>query len=135
MPTERRALFGAALFFTVLVDQVCFTHFPAAYAEFNSLTRYPKLRGDCPGACDHHIHPVAIFEELGRHVSAAGNVDQFAYELLPPDTIAAMRREVTDFVQTNMPQLGDSFWACCDREIPIAMRAGIRGLGQIDPAV
>ena len=44
---ERRAVFASALLLTVLVDQVCFTHFKEVYPQFRALTMYPKLCGDC----------------------------------------------------------------------------------------
>ena len=131
MPTERRVRFGAALFFTVLVDQVCYTYFQDVYPKFRSITRYPKLRGDCPGACNYHIHPATIFRALGRQ-AVPTNEDRFAYDLLPSDTVVAMHREVTDFVHAHMPELGESFWTRCDREIPMEVRVGIHNSSRLD---
>lgn len=115
---EHRSLFGVALFLTVLVDQVCYTHFASAYNEFRALTRYPKLKGDCPSTCGYHVHPRAIFHVLGRSPFAL-------YPTTPPielhASIPAMRREVEAFVTAYLPPVDPAeFWQRCEAEIPAA---------------
>jgi hypothetical protein len=58
---DRLRLFTSALFYTVLVDQVAYTHFETWYAQWRAVTLYPKLRGDCPGACRNNLDPRQVF--------------------------------------------------------------------------
>jgi hypothetical protein len=67
---EGQEYFGVALFFTVLTDMVCFSHFKPYYSNFKSLTRYPKFIGNCPGGCNFHYHPSDIFFAMNKGRSA-----------------------------------------------------------------
>src|SRR5688500_7663918 len=89
---DRRLLFAAGLFLTVLADQVCYTHFADSYPRFRSLTKYPKWRGDCPGGCLSHIHPGAVFRTVGRSRRPTGEKQVLPFELLPDDVISTMER-------------------------------------------
>jgi hypothetical protein len=120
-PDEGMAAFGAALFLTILADQVCYTHF-RSYDRFRQLTNYPKLMGDPPGGTFWHIHPSCVFPSLRRSPGAMNRPDRFPYHLLPADTVSTMEREVHEFVQDHMPELGDEFWRRCDAEIPPEVR-------------
>jgi hypothetical protein len=122
-PEERRLLFASALFLTVLVDQVCYTHFRDAYPTFRRLTQYPKWRGDCPGACGYHIHPEVIFRVVGQLPGPAADIEELALPLLPDDLFATMKNEIVDFVQNHLPGTDpEEFWGRCDAEIPIHFR-------------
>jgi hypothetical protein len=114
---ERRDLFASALFFTVLVDQVCYTHFRTHYPAFQALTLYPKFRGDCPGGCYHHLDPSAIFRALGSpHGSATGWRGEAR---IVPAATEAMRSEVLSFFADYMPAVdGPEFWRICSLHIP-----------------
>src|SRR5690606_27668683 len=94
---ERRTLFAAGLFLTVLADQVCYTHFQASYSRFRELTMYPKWRGDCPGTCYYHIHPGAVFRAIGAHEGSLGRIEDLPFSAFPDDVIATMRHEVQVF--------------------------------------
>jgi len=115
---ERLRLFATALFFTVLVDQVCYTHFRDIYLEFQSLTRYPKFCGDCPGGCYHHLHPMSIFETIG---SAPGPAYGWSGQTkLLDEAIEVMHAEVLDFSNTYLPSIdGELFWRRCVDEMPL----------------
>lgn len=127
---DRRALFGVALFFTVLVDQVCYTHVRGWYRQFQTLTRYPKFKGDCPGACHYHLHPLGIFSALGR---PPGQLDwgvSQEYRSVLADAAPAMESEVLEFFRDHIPGVdGAAFWARCVAEIPR------RSVGSPAPAV
>lgn len=56
--------FAVALFFTVLVDEVCYSYYRNHYSDFRALTLYPKFIGNCPGGCRYHLHPVNIFSAI-----------------------------------------------------------------------
>jgi hypothetical protein len=122
-PAERRALFGAAVFLTVLADQVCYTHFQALYPQFRSLTQYPKFHGDCPGACSHHIHPENVFRCLGSSTGSRREPNAFPYTALPAGTLGSIQAEITAFVRDHLPELGDEFWSRCEIEIPAELRS------------
>jgi len=125
IPRERQALFGCALFLTIVTDQVCYAHFRELYPRFRELTRYPKLRGDCPGSCDTNIHPKYAFLVGSRF----GGIDQSIAALgmlLPADTLKVMRHEVLSFSSEHLPELGpDEFWERVDCEIPDDLRRAI----------
>ena len=118
---ESAVLFATALYFTVLVDEVMYTYFQPHYDAFESLARYPKLRGDCPSACYSHIHPSHLFGTMCR---AMGNVQED--ELAPfrgtiQDAIPVMRGEVLDFFLMHMKKVnGSEVWRRCCREAPLS---------------
>lgn len=119
---ERRGLFACALFLTIVADQVCYTHFRPHYSGFLTLTRYPKLLGDCPGGCYTNIHPQNAFAIGGRLGARDRSILKFQ-GLLPSDVLDVMRKEVQSFVTEHMPELGaEDFWAHVDREIPLELR-------------
>ena len=116
---ERRELFGVALFFTVLADQVCYTHFPQNYAKFRSLTRYPKFKGNCPGGCSAHVHPRGILSTIGRSDDWITDEIPAGLVSLLAEALPVMEREVLDFTRNHMPELdGHAFWFKCLQEIP-----------------
>lgn len=125
LPEERRALFACALFLTIVADQVCYTYFPASYPRFAELTRYPKLKGDCPGGCYTNIHPRNAFAIGGRPGARDRGILHYQ-RLLPPDVISVMRSEVLSFVDEYMPDLSSkAFWTLVDREIPLELRLAV----------
>ena len=120
---EQRWAFASALYLTVLSDQVCYTHFGAAYPRFRELTQYPKWRGDCPGACWHHIHPINVFRSIGTEVGQHRDILDLPYKTLPDGLINGMETEVTDFVSRYLDAVdADDFWARCDAELPTGFR-------------
>jgi len=124
MPADRRSLFATALFFTVLVDEVAYTHFRGSYDAFRKLTLYPKLLGDCPGGCHYHLEPSAIFRALeSREGPATGWTGGAAFD---EDAVEVMHVEVVDFFRAHQPEVsGAEFWAACVNtgEVESARRA------------
>jgi hypothetical protein len=118
-PTERRALFGVALFFTVLVDQACYTHFGGLYESFRRLTAYPKFKGDCPGGCYHHLHPSLILSSLGRPPGLTDSAPPPEYAQVFWEAVPVMHREVEEFSRDRLPALdAAAFWDRCLAELP-----------------
>ncbi len=118
-PAERRALFGVALFFTVLLDQVCYTCFPALYESFRRLTEYPKFKGDCPGGCYQHLHPSLILSSLGRPPGVTDSTVLPEYAQLLGEAIPVMQRKVREFCRDHFPALdAPAFWDRCLAEVP-----------------
>jgi len=114
---EQLQLFATALFFTVLVDQVCYTHYRDFYPQFQKLTRYPKFHGDCPGGCWWNLHPNRIFRAAG---SSPGSPSNWSGRVkIPENTIDVMRNEVLEFFNDYMQAIdGKEFWRRCVGEMP-----------------
>jgi hypothetical protein len=116
---ERKALFAVSLFYTVLVDQVCHTYFRSHYPRFRELTMYPKWRGDCPGGCHGHHHPVEILSVIGaspgRHgASPSQQVVSLIHQAKP-----FVRQQLASFCEQQMPELPAAhFWEFCSSELP-----------------
>lgn len=124
---ERRALFAASLFLTVLADQVCYTHFRPSYDRFRRLTMYPKWRGDCPGGCHAHIHPRVVFQAIGAREGRRGEMQELPFAAFPDDLFATMRLEVLDFVGTYLTGVDpEDFWRRCDAEMPLDFKTRYR---------
>ena len=115
---ERIGLFAAALFFTVLVDQVCYTHFHSIYVKFQSLTRYPKLRGPCPGGCQN-LHPNTIFSWFTQCFKQHNiNID-LDYKPIFTSAVTTMKNEVFDFILQHAPDVDEEdFWNRCVQHFP-----------------
>jgi hypothetical protein len=58
---NQKAYFGTALFFTILVDQICFTYFRQHYNKFYALTLYPKFVGNSASTDRTNFPPRDIF--------------------------------------------------------------------------
>ena len=93
--------FGVALFFTVLTDMVCYTYYKDNYEKFQSLTRYPKLIGNCLSWCHYHLHPRDIFYAMNQGRNATEPhllfIEKFFY------AIETMKKETVDFFQEHFP--------------------------------
>ena len=89
--------FGVALFFTVLTDMVCYTYYKDNYEKFQSLTRYPKLIGNCLSWCHYHLHPRDIFYAMnqGRNATEPNLlfIEKFFY------AIETMKKETEQAVE------------------------------------
>lgn len=114
---EKKELFGVALFFTVLVDMVCFTYYKQHYAKFQRLTRYPKLIGNCLSWCHYHLHPNVIFNAMNQRRSAKEPhllfINKFSQALEP------MEQETIDFFNQYLTEVsGTEFWNRCIAEFP-----------------
>ena len=117
MDRARRSLFATALFFTVLVDQVAYTHFRVHYRAFRALTLYPKLVGNCPGGCHYHFHPTSVFNFFAMFSGPVVMRDQDS--LFDESSVEVMRAEVLDFFRVHVPAVdGDEFWDLCLAELP-----------------
>lgn len=114
---EGKEYFGVALYFTVLTDMVCFSHFKSYYSIFKNMTRYPKFIGNCPGGCNFHYHPSDIFFAMNKSRSALEShlvfYDKFikATEAMSIETISFFEEHLTDID-------GETFWLKCKNEFP-----------------
>ena len=111
-------LFATALFYSVLIDQVCHSYFRNVHPRFERLTRYPKLTGDCPGACFWHLHPSTILNCIGATPGRLCSRSRKAK--LVDGSREVMRNEVLDFFDKHLREVdGDAFWALASDEIPV----------------
>jgi hypothetical protein len=114
---DEKEYFGVALFFTVLTDMVCYTYYRDNYEKFQSLTRYPKLIGNCLSWCRYHLHPRDMFYAMnqGRKPSEPQLlfIDKFS------DAIDTMKKETVGFFKEHLSEInGEIFWENCQREFP-----------------
>ena len=114
---ESKELFGVALFFTVLTDMVCYSHYKDHYHKFQRLTLYPKLIGNCLSWCRYHLHPRDIFYAMnqGREATEPNLIfiDKFS------DAISTMEKETMDFFSQYLSEInGSEFWNRCKNEFP-----------------
>jgi hypothetical protein len=118
--------FGVALFFTVLIDMVCYTHYNQHYHEFNELTRYPKFIGNCPSGCNYHYHPSDIFSAM--NFSRTKQIDNLSTERLEfyekfNEAIPIIEKEMRDFLKGHLSDIdGQDFWERCKSEFPYRLK-------------
>jgi len=118
---ERRAYFAIALFLSVLADEVCYTYFKSQYAQFRSLTLYPKFIGNCPGGCHYHFHPRDIFAAINysRDVHNSANRPVITVSSFFEEASDVMKDEVFDFFTHHMATIDpNEFWRRCINEFP-----------------
>lgn len=104
--------FSISLFYTILIDMVCYTHFKPFYSEFQTLTKYPKLIGNCMTMCRFHLEPFEIFKamkldmELDKNKGISENATMF------------FEKNVTDLFNKYFPLIDSKeFWNLCKNEI------------------
>ena len=118
---EQRAYFSIALFLSVLVDQVCYTHLRQHYSQFRALTLSPKFIGNCPGGCHYHFHPREIFAAVNYSRDGKNNAqrpDIVVYNLFD-EASDVMKKEIYDFFMNHMTTISpDDFWKRCVSEFP-----------------
>ncbi len=117
-----KEFFGVALFFTVLTDMVCYSHYRQYYEKFRQLTRYPKFIGNCPGGCNFHFHPRDIFAAM--NYSRTKQLDIHSPEQLNffekfNEAIKTMKIETINFINEHIKEIDSiQFWETCIREFP-----------------
>lgn len=114
--------FGVALFFSVLVDEVCYSHFKQHYNRFQSLTLYPKFIGNCPGACHYHLHPSDIFFSMNStrtNDNHKTNFKSINFSESFIEAVPVMEAETKSFFNEYLQDIdGQIFWELCTREFP-----------------
>ncbi len=117
MDKTDKELFAVALFFTVLIDMVCFTYYKDSYTKFQRLTLYPKLIGNCLSWCRYHLHPRDIFFAMNQgRVATEPNllfIEKFT------EATGVMEKETNDFFRQHLNEInGQEFWNRCKAEFP-----------------
>jgi hypothetical protein len=117
---ETKEIFGVALYFTILTDMVCFTHYKNNYKQFEQLTRYPKFIGNCPGACHLKIDPREIFWAMNKGINL--NDEHLMFRKIFEESKSFMRAETIGFFESYIPNInGSEFWNKCENEFPFMM--------------
>ena len=102
--------FITALFYTILVDMVCYKHHKTYYEKFQSLTKYPKFIGDCPGGCRFHFEPYRLFDVINYKIDHKRSLMEAA---------PTMQNEILSFFRDYLPEIdGELFWNQCKQNIP-----------------
>lgn len=114
---EGKEYFGVALYFTVLIDMVFYSHFKSHYNQFQELTRYPKLIGNCMSWCHYHLNPKDIFKAMNQaRTSTEQNLifyDKFI------GATEFMENEIISFFDKYFQEInGQNFWDKCQMEFP-----------------
>ena len=94
-----RLNFAHALYWTILVDMVMYTHFRESYDAFRKLTNYPKLIGNCTHGCYHHYHPRNIYDEMEIKMSD----EDINSSILA--TKALITSDIKTFLNSYMPEV------------------------------
>ncbi len=107
--------FVTALFYTILVDMVCYKHHKTHYKQFQSLTKYPKFIGDCTSACSYHFEPYRLFDFINY---------KFDYKISLREAAPTMQNNILGFLRDYLPEIdGELFWSQCKLNIPDMNRA------------
>ena len=117
---ERSDLFAVVLFYTVLIDQACYSHFQSRYDRFRELTLYPKYIGNCLLACHSHTHPSYILEDVA---GGSGSTSLESLKLqrryqLALEAAPIMKQEIREFCEKYMPELeSEGLWEVCSHHV------------------
>lgn len=137
---DRRAFFAVALFWIVLIDQVCYSYFRFGYSQFQSKTMYPKFIGNCTAPsmmsseCGHNQNPRKILQAINDY-SDKGNRFDFEREIFKKDeskihreiiqfdliieeSKSVISEEVKNYFEQYQPEINwEDFWRKCLSEI------------------
>ena len=118
---NQKAYFGTALYFTVLVDQVCYTHYKQHYDKFYHLTLYPKFVGNSPSTDRTNFPPRDIFGAFNycRDKEKMFNIPNVEFWQTFNEAIPVMEQETKNFFKTHLSEIdGQQFWDKCVAELP-----------------
>ena len=122
---NEKAYFGTALFFTVLVDQVCYTHYQLFYNKFRSLTLYPKFVGNSPSTDQTNIYPGDIFAAFNysRDDRKRNETPRVEFWEVFNNAVTPMERETVNFFKKHLTTIdGAEFWNKCKNEFPYRLK-------------
>ena len=104
--------FSVSLFYTILMDMVCYTNFKYTYTEFQTLTKYPKLIGDCRTMCRFHLEPFEIFEVMEVDLETSKN------KVILQESTLFFEKNIKDIINKYLPMVDSSeFWNLCKERI------------------
>ena len=117
---QEKIFFGISLFFTVLVDQVCYTHYKKEYDKFKQLTQYPKFIGDCLTMCNYHFHPHQIFSAMNYSKRKKLDINShydIDFSKVFIEATPIMEKEIKDFFRVHKIVINENeFWIKCKNE-------------------
>ena len=121
LDSKEKALFGAALFFIVLVDQVCFSFYNEHYDKFRQLTLSPKFVGNSPSTDRTNFHPANIFAAFNysREDNKKNETERIEFNEVLKQSVQTMETEIKNFFKKHLPEIdGQEFWSKCINELP-----------------
>ena len=122
---ECKINFGISLFFTELVDEVCYSDFKEHYERFRQLTLYPNFIRNCLSVCHYYFHPKETFSALNysrKEPFDISSLDQINSFQAFPEAIPVMEREAKEFFAKYLPEIsGELFWQKCVEEFPFRL--------------
>jgi len=142
IPEKIRGNFIIALFWTVLIDQVCYSNYRSSYYLFKKKTNYPKFIGNCTAPslmssqCGHNQHPTKILLAVNDYTDT-GNIyeidkkpfknyenkierQRIQIDILLQESISIVEVEISAFVDKHHPEIdGKILWQYCLSELPI----------------
>jgi gamma-glutamylcyclotransferase (GGCT)/AIG2-like uncharacterized protein YtfP len=115
LSNENKDSFLIALYYSVLMDMVCYTFFKSHYEKFYRKTMYPKLIGNCLSTCHYHLNPESIFHSVyGRNFSEKNTILIRKFTLLTEYFKVENFRLLNEyFADINQ----EEFWSRCSSEI------------------
>jgi len=120
-----KAYFATALFFTVLVDQICYSYYKPYYLEFRNLTLYPKFVGNSPSTDQTNFHPSDIFAAINysRDTNKKNQTQKVEFWDIFNEAVEPMKNEIVDFFVRNLSEInGNEFWEKCKKEFPYTLK-------------
>ena len=121
LTTKEKSYFGTALFFTVLVDQVCYSHFGQFYDKFKRLTLYPKFVGNSPSTDRTNFNPSDIFLAFNysRDERKKIETETIIFWDVFEEAAPIMENETKGFFKQHLPDIdGQQFWDKCRKHFP-----------------
>jgi hypothetical protein len=116
---ERQNMFSVALFYTVLIDQVFYTHYGNSYQKFRQMTQYPKFIGDCPGGCRNHLSPSVILRSVGKEEYSRETTIAPEIQLLLQNSTRFFKQEAQDYLGAYAQEIDvEELWEKCSQNIP-----------------
>ena len=121
LTNKEKAYFGTALFFTVLVDQVCYSNFGQFHERFQRLTLYPKFVGNSPSTDRTNFHPSDIFAAFNysRDEKKRNETETIIFWEVFSEAAPIMETETKDFFKKHLDEIdGQAFWDKCVSHFP-----------------
>ena len=139
---ENQSYFAVALYWTVLIDQVCYAHFKSEYPNFKRNTLYPKFIGNCTAPslmsseCGHHQHPSKILRAVNDFEDKGNRLDfdrvhfdkdfskitrnKILVDKVYSESKLVMEQETKKYFESFKPSVDwQNFWQICLSETTI----------------
>jgi len=123
---KQKAFFGTALYFTVLVDQVCYSLYRQHYDNFSRLTFYPKFVGNSLSTDQTNFNPCDIFAAFNysRDDKKKNETPRIEFWETFNNAVPVMENETKNFFKDHLAAIdGQLFWDNCKKEFPYRLKS------------